>query len=103
VSKQLTTARLVADVPLDDLVSGTTMPVHVDMTWTGTSAIVRNHSNTNDIYGRDCHVLNRWKGSGRTADAAGTVSDGTTNFTETPTHDAEIGYVIDGFEVIGCF
>jgi hypothetical protein len=48
-------------------------------------------------------VLNRWKGSGRTADAAGTVSDGATNYTPTATHDAEIGYVIDGFEVIGCF
>jgi hypothetical protein len=103
VSNQLTTAHLVADVPLDDLVSGTTFTVHVDTTWTGTSAITRNHSNTNDIYSRDCHVLNRWKGSGRTADAAGTVSDGTTDYTSAPTHDGEIGYVIDGFEVVGCF
>ena len=103
VSNQLSTAHLVADVPLDDLVSGSTFTVHVDVTWTGTSAIIRNHSNTNDIYARDCHVLNRWKGSGRTADAAGAVSDGTTNYTPALTHDAEIGYVIDGFEVIGCF
>jgi hypothetical protein len=103
VSNQLTTAHLVADVPLDDLVSGTTFTVHVDVTWTGTSAITRNHSNTNDIYSRNCHVLNRWKGSGRTADAAGTVSDGTTNYTPTPSNNGEIGYVIDGFEVIGCF
>lgn len=103
VSNQLSDAHLVADVPLDDLVSGSTFTVHVDVTWTGTSTISRNHSNTNDLYSRNCHVLNRWKGSGRTADAAGTVSDGTTNYTPALTHDAEIGYVIDGFEVIGCF
>ena len=103
VSKQLSWAHLVADVPLDDLVSGRTFTVHVDMAWTGTSAIRRDHSNTNDIYARNCHVLNRWKGSGRTADAAGTVTHGSTNYTPAPTHDGEIGYVIDGFEVIGCF
>ena len=103
VSNQLDSAHLVADVPLDDLVSGTTLRVHVDVAWTGTSAITRDHVNTNDRYSRDCHVLNRWKGSGRTADAAGSVSDGATDFTPTATHDGEIGDVIDGFKVIGCF
>ena len=102
VSNQLDSAHLVADVPLDDLVSGSTFTVHVDVAWTGTSTITRNTVNTNDRYSRDCHVLNRWKGSGRTADAAGSVSDGTTDFTPTPTHEGEIGDVIDGFEVIGC-
>jgi hypothetical protein len=102
VSNQLDSAHLVTDVPLDDLVSGSTFTVHVDVTWTSTSTITRDHVNTNDRYALDCHVLNRWKGSGRTADAAGSVSDGTTELTPTPTHDAEIGKVIDGFEVIGC-
>ena len=102
VSNQLDAAHLAADVPLDDLVSGTTLTAHVDMNWTGTSAITRDHSNTNDRYSSACHVLNRWKGSGRTADAAGTVSVGRTNVTPTLTHDAEIGDVIDGFEVVGC-
>ena len=102
MSNQLDSAHLVADVSLADLVSGSTFTVHVDVSWTGPSAITRDHSNTNDLYSHFCHVLNRWKGSGRTADAAGSVSDGTTNFASTPTHQAEIGYVIDGFEVIGC-
>jgi hypothetical protein len=102
VSNQLDAAHLVADVPLSDLVSGATLTAHVDMSWTGTSAITRDHSNTNDRYSSACHVLNRWKGSGRTADAAGSVTVGTTNVTPTPTHDGEIGDVIDGFEVIGC-
>jgi hypothetical protein len=101
VSKQLDRARLVTTIPVDDLTSGTAYDVAVDVTWTGTSVITRDHANTNDRYPA-CHVLNRWKGSGRTADAMGTVSVGTTNFTPTTSQWGEVGTVISGFEVIGC-
>jgi hypothetical protein len=58
-------------------------------------------SNTNEDY-PGCHVINRWKGFGRDAVASGVVSDGVTDFTPGTSQYAEIGFVIDGFEIIGC-
>ena len=75
--------------------------VTVNVDWTGTGDIVRDHSNTNDTY-PGCHIINRWKGSGRDANASGVVSDGVTDFTPDPSQGAEVGYVIDGFEIMGC-
>ena len=101
VSKQLDLATLDATIEVIDIDTGAAFPVTVDVTWTGTSDISRNHSNTNDLY-PGCHVINRWKGSGRSASAAGTVSDGVTNLTPDVSQGAEIGYVVDGFEIVGC-
>src|SRR5215475_105017 len=101
VSAQLDKASLVATFTVSDLVSGGSFDVNVNVDWTGVSDIVRNHSNTNQIY-PGCHIINRWKGSGRDAVASGVVSDGVTNFTPGTSQYAEIGYVIDGFEIIGC-
>jgi hypothetical protein len=102
VSRQLDRASLVMTLPMTDIDTNATFSVDVNIVLVGTSTIHRDDVNSNDLYGRGCHVLNRWKGSGRTAAASGTVSDGVTNFTPTATDSAEIGYVIDGFEVIGC-
>lgn len=102
VSKQLDHASLTMTLPMIDIDTGATFGVDVNVVWTGTSAIHRDDVNSNDRYGRGCHVLNRWKGSGRTAAASGSVSDGVTNYTPTTTQGGEIGFVIDGFEVIGC-
>ena len=101
VSKQLDLATLDATIEVIDIDTGTAFPVTVDVTWTGTSDVSRSHSNTNDLY-PGCHVINRWKGSGRSASAAGTVSDGVTNLTPDVSQGAEIGYVVDGFEIVGC-
>jgi hypothetical protein len=101
-SKQLDFAALDTTVTLTDVSTGDTFDVLVDMNWTGTSDITRQHSNTNDVL-PGCHVLNRWKGSGRQATAAGVVSRGSINFTSAESDLAEIGYVIDGFEVMGCY
>jgi hypothetical protein len=102
VSNQLDTASLHATIPVTNIDTGDTFDMTVDVTLAGTSVISRDTENTNDFYGGGCHVLNRWKGSGRTASAAGVVSDGVTNFTPSATDSAEIGYVIDGFVVINC-
>jgi hypothetical protein len=102
VSNQLDWASLRKTITVTNIDTGATFDVSVNVALVGTSVIVRDHSNTNDFYGGGCHVLNRWKGSGRTADASGVVSDGVTNFTPTATQSAEIGVVIDGFEVINC-
>lgn len=102
ISNQLDTAVMHATITATDIDTGATFDVAVDIAWTSTSDITRDHSNTNDRYPGGCHVLNRWKGSGRDAVAFGTVSDGVTNFTPGPSDSGEIGIVIDGFEVIGC-
>lgn len=102
VATQLDAAVLRTAVTMTDVGTGDTFDVSVDIAWTGTSEITRQHSNTNEVF-PGCHVLNRWKGSGRQASASGTVLRGVTNFTPAASYLAEIGYVIDGFEVIGCF
>lgn len=101
VSEQLDWASLNTTINVSDIVSGNSFNVNVNVNWTGTGDIVRNHSNTNDIY-PGCHIINRWKGSGRDAYASGIVSDGATNFTAATSQYAEIGLVISGSEIIGC-
>jgi hypothetical protein len=102
VSRQLDWATLHTTILLTNIDTGNTFDVTVNVALVGTSVIHRDDENSNDRYGRSCHVLNRWKGSGRDADASGSVSDGVTNFTPTTSQWGEIGVVIDGFEVIGC-
>ena len=102
VSRQYDWASLHTTITVTNIDTGELFDVNVNVNWVGTSALHRDHENTNDFYGGGCHVLNRWKGTGRTATASGTVSDGVTNFTPTSSQDGEIGVVIDGFEVIDC-
>jgi hypothetical protein len=102
VSRQLDWATLHTTILLTNIDTGDTFDVTVNVALVGTSDIHRDDENSNDRYGRSCHVLNRWNGSGRDADASGSVSDGVTNFTPTTSQWGEIGVVIDGFEVIGC-
>ena len=102
VSRQLDWATLDTTITVVNIDTGVPFDVRVDVAWTATSDINRGHSNTNDRYAGGCHVLNRWKGSGRDAVASGSVTDGTTQFTPAAAPWAEIGYVIDGFEVIDC-
>ena len=102
VSKQLDRAPLTGTLTMTNVDTGATFDVDVSVAWVGTSTIHRYDVNSNDFYGGGCHVLNRWKGSGRDAAAWGSVSDGSTNYTRLATESAEIGFVIDGFEVIDC-
>jgi hypothetical protein len=102
VSNQLDRASLQATLPMTDIDTGATFSVDVNVVWVGTSDIHRDDVNSNERFGRGCHVLNRWKGSGRNAEASGSVADGVTNYTPEATREGEIGVVIDGFEVIGC-
>ena len=102
ISRQLDWAWMRTTIPMTNIDTGDAFDVSVNVAWVSTSDIVRDHSNTNDRYPGGCHVLNRWKGSGRDAEASGVVSDGVTNFTPIASQPAEIGLVIDGFEVIGC-
>src|SRR5215510_106391 len=94
ISNQLDWASLYTAFNATDIDTGRSFNVTVNVNWTGTSDIIRNHENTNDIYYRGCHVLNRWKGSGRNAVASGIVSDGVTDFTPTVSQYADINLVI---------
>lgn len=102
VSNQLDSAFLRGTITVTNIDTGETSDMDVDVTVTGTSGINRDHSNTNDQYGAGCHVLNRWKGEGRDAAASGSVSQGGENFAPGTSISAEIGFVHDGFVVIGC-
>ncbi|MDP9317998.1 MAG: hypothetical protein M3O94_02765 [Actinomycetota bacterium] len=102
VSRQLDWASLHTTITVTNIDTGDDFDVSVNIALVGTGDIHRDHDNTNDRYGGGCHVLNRWKGAGRDADASGSVSDGVTNFTPTTSQWGEIGVVIDGFEVIDC-
>jgi hypothetical protein len=101
VSKQLDWASLDTTISVTDIDTGNAFDVDVKIDWTGTSDISRDHSNSNELY-PGCHIINRWKGSGREAVAAGAVTDGAMDFTPNRSQWGEIGLVIDGFEVIGC-
>lgn len=103
ISNQLDQATLATTIAVADSVSGASFPMTVDLTWTGTSDIYRDHSFSNDLLGGRCRVINHWKGTGRDANASGSVSDGATNFTPPGSLQwAEIGNVITGSAVIQC-
>ncbi|MDQ1603151.1 MAG: hypothetical protein QOE01_996 [Actinomycetota bacterium] len=101
VSKRLDRASLNSTINVTDIDTGNAFDVTVSVDWTGSGDTIRDHSNTNEVY-PGCHVINRWKGSGRAANASGIISVGTTNFTPDTSSDAEIGFVVDGFEIMGC-
>ena len=66
VSNQYDWAALHATLLVTEIDTGAHLLIlRVDVTLVGTSAIARDHENTNDFYGGGCHVLNRWKGTGR--------------------------------------
>lgn len=102
ISRQLDWAWLRSTITMTNIDTGALFDVNVNVAWVGGGDVVRDTENTNDRYSRDCHVLNRWKGTGRDAEASGVVSDGVTNFTRVGSQPGEIGRVTSGFEVIGC-
>lgn len=101
VTNQLDQASLNLVITMSDLVSGHSFDVTVNVQWVGTGELTRAHDNTNQVY-PGCHIINRWKGTGRDAVASGSVSEGLENLTPTASQYAEIGWVNDGFEIMGC-
>jgi hypothetical protein len=93
--KQLTTATLDTTIKLSDSVSGNSVPVSVNIEWTGTGATVTQRSH-NQIKLPGFKMNSRFSGTFRDATAVGTVSDGTTNFTPEPATSARLGSVQGG-------
>jgi len=83
IDQQLTTATLTATIEVSDVVSGTSIPLNVSVSWRGSgnsfSEDTRFHVKVPGL-----KVNFHLDGTFREATASGTVSDGTTNFTPEP-------------------
>jgi hypothetical protein len=83
VSNKLASASLSATISVFDFVSGNTFDVSVSVAWTSTSAI--GHENQTFHFHTKAFTENaHFNADFRDANASGTVSDGTTNFTPSP-------------------
>lgn len=101
ISKKLDSAALNATVNLFDEVSTTTFDVDVSLSWIGTGPISRQHTNSH-FHTPGCIINSHGKGTSRTAEASGSVSNGATNFTPQASVDASLVQVKNGTVTIGC-
>jgi len=100
VSKRLDSATLNATVNVFDFVSNTSFDVSVNLTWTGTGLLIRQSGNSHfDSPG--CKIHSRFRGTFRSAEVSGSVSDGVTNYTP-GTGGGSISSVKSGDLFIGC-
>jgi len=95
VGKRLDTATLKTTITVYDWVSDSYFDIDVDLTWTATgdagrSMVIEHDAQAGLIFQQ------KMTGTGRIADAAGTVSDGTTNFSPEPTQEGYIQNVSTG-------
>lgn len=101
VAGNLDSATVRATVPMFDSVSGTAFAVTVDLTWTSTSSLGHQSSQYKQNF-QGCHVNLKNNSAFRYAEASGTVSDGTTNFTPLPSTQGTI-FLAKGGEIShGC-
>jgi hypothetical protein len=101
VSGKLDLATLNTTINVFDFVSNTSFDIFIDLTWTGIGPLSR-QSNNSHFNTPGCKIHSRFRGTFRSAEASGTVSDGTTNFTPEPSLGADLGLVKSGDVVIGC-
>ena len=83
IDKKLLSASLNTTISVFDTVSGNTFNVSVSVTWTSTSAIAHEIS-TFHFHTKGFTENAHFNADFRDANASGTVSDGTTNFTPSP-------------------
>jgi transcriptional regulator with XRE-family HTH domain len=99
IDRQLNTATLDATIELFDFVSNKYFPITVDTAWTGVgdTITVKDHF---QIKSKEFKLNAKFSGTFQEASAAGTVSDGTTNFIPEPAIFANMGSVKAGELVI---
>jgi len=97
---KLGSARLTANIPVYDYVSGTVVNVHVDLTWIATGAPVGGPVVTHFTYPDGSKFTSHGNGDQWGAIASGTVSAGSVNFTPDPDESADIASGSGGFIVI---
>ncbi len=84
----LDSARLTTTVQVTDYVQGLSFDVFIDLTWIGTGDILAYHAHDHNQPSPGCNVNVQGREKYREAQASGTVSDGTTNFTPEPSLNA---------------
>jgi hypothetical protein len=95
LSRQVTSASLNTTIPVMNYFTWQQVPLTIKLTWTNTSAPVKS-SQTFRYQSEDFMSSGRYSGTYAPAQASGTVSDGTTNYTPAPTTSAQIAYVRSG-------
>ena len=94
-SQKLSSATLNATVPVTDFVSGSSFTVVVHLSWTGSGGL--SSTSSHGVFkSPGLTIINRFNETIRLATAAGTVSNGTTNFTPAASQNAQIASVKDG-------
>ena len=103
VSKKLEQATLNTTVTVTDFAADpiASFDVFIDLTWTATGPLSRQNNNIN-FNDHGCNIHNRLHGTSRTAEASGSVSDGTMNYTPQPSVQAFITSAKNGVVIIGC-
>jgi hypothetical protein len=99
IAADLTSATLTATIEVFDFVSGTSFPVDVNVSWSGSGDTFREKQHFH-FTAPGFKANFRMDGTFREATAAGTVTDGTTNFTPEPAVFAQLGSVKQGEVVI---
>jgi hypothetical protein len=89
IAPDLSTARLMANIDLIEEISGTMVPIVVDVTWTATGDLVRDKSRTK-VRERGYLFNSRSDGIFRDAEAAGTIYGLGDNFIPFPSSAAQI-------------
>jgi len=101
VAGNLDSATLQATVPMFDYVTNTAFDLTVDLTWIGTSTL-GHQSSQYKLNFQGCHINLKNNSAFRYAEASGTVSDETTNFTPLPSTQGSI-FLAKGGEIShGC-
>jgi hypothetical protein len=96
IGQQQSTATLTASVPVYDFVSGTTTNLAVDLTWTAISGPVSEKSRYTRVLPDGSRYQQSFSGITADASATATVSDGSINFTPSPSQSAVISSTKSG-------
>lgn len=100
-SRRLDTASLSATVSVYSYTTDSYVDFYVDLSWTGGGGISRQNSHFH-YHVPGCNINSRFKGSFRSAEASGSISDGSTNFAPEPSWNATIFSVSSGDVYASC-
>jgi hypothetical protein len=95
MDSQLKSAALETTITVTDFVSGTSFPVDMAVTWTGTGEAFRFKQHS-QIKAPGFTLNSKSDGTSRDGTASGTVSDGTTNLTPEPASFANLSSLKSG-------
>lgn len=98
----LDSAALTTTVQVYDYVTDSTFDVSIDLTWAGTGDITRTQHHSTDSPSPGCSANLLIQEKSRSADAWGTISDGTTNFTSESASQANLYFAQRTLTTHGC-